>query len=157
MASDPQIADFATTIPGLGLDYERLLVQLLLAGQPRQEQTERRPALSPRSVKRADAFLHDHYAEPLTLAEIARHAGVPIRTLQENFQRFHGVSPGRYLRNVRLDAARHCLRSGLVETATEAAMDAGLFHLGRFSRDYAERFGEQPSETLRTIRRRPAN
>jgi AraC-like DNA-binding protein len=157
MASDPQTAHYATTIPGLALDYERLLVQLLLAGQPHEEQTERRAALSPRSVKRAEAFLHDRYAESLTMADIARHAGVPIRTLQENFQRFHGLSPGRYLRNVRLDAAHRALRAGLVATATEAAMDAGLFHLGRFSRDYAERFGEPPSETLRTIRRRLAN
>jgi AraC-like DNA-binding protein len=32
---------------------------------------------------------------------------------------------------------------------TDAALESGLVHLGRFSVTYASRFGESPSATLR--------
>jgi len=89
------------------------------------------------------------FADPLSLGDIAQASGVPTRTLLESFKRFRNTSPIRYLRDVRLDEAREALIAGSVSTAAEAAMSAGLMHLGRFSREYAERFGEKPSDTLR--------
>lgn len=149
LASDAQTARLAAEVNAIGVEYESLLVQLLLAGQPHDAEIEPAPAVLPRSVKRAEAFMRDRYSDPLTLSDIARSAGVPARTLQDNFRRFHSMAPVRYLRGIRLDAARDALRRGDVATATEAAMNVGLFHLGRFSRDYSDRFGEQPSETIR--------
>ena len=35
------------------------------------------------------------------------------------------------------------------ETVTTIAIDCGFVHLGEFSRDYRNRFGETPLETLR--------
>jgi transcriptional regulator GlxA family with amidase domain len=37
-------------------------------------------------------------------------------------------------------------------SVTSIALAAGFSHLGRFSHDYAERFGERPSETLKRCR-----
>lgn len=54
------------------------------------------------------------------------------------------------LRNARLDAVRERLRSrpGVPRIpVTQAALEAGFGHLGRFSASYRERFGELPSET----------
>jgi hypothetical protein len=47
--------------------------------------------------------------------------------------------------------------AGEVATAIEAAMNVGLYHLGRFAQDYAARFGGHPSETLRPLRARVTN
>jgi AraC-like DNA-binding protein len=150
--SDKQTSALLQSASHIAMEYERLLLSLLLAGQPHREAVERSHAIAPGSVKRAEQFIQAYAADSLTLTDIARAARVPTRTLLESFRRFRGTSPIRYLRDVRLDRARDALRSGTVETAAEAAMNAGIMHLGRFAKEYAERFGEKPSDTLRNCR-----
>lgn len=150
--SDRHTSALLQSEPHIAKEYERLLISLLLAGQPHRDGGERSPGLAPGSVKRAEQYIQANASEPLTLADIATAARVPTRTLLESFRRFRGTSPMRYLRDVRLDQARRALQKGSVETAAQAAMEAGLMHLGRFSKEYAERFGEKPSETLRSSR-----
>ena len=60
------------------------------------------------------------------------------------------MSPYDYLTKTRLDRARRALLSGdpAFRTVTAVAVDHGFSHLGRFSRDYREAFGELPRETL---------
>ena len=55
-----------------------------------------------------------------------------------------------YLKNVRLDLARMDLKNKNNTTVTEIAMNCGFNHLSKFSIKYKERFGELPSETLRS-------
>jgi AraC-like DNA-binding protein len=152
--SDRHTTDFLRTMPGIAREYERLLLSFLLAGQDHRDEVEQTPGIAPGNVRRAEQFIHAMHAEAITLADIATAADVPVRTLLESFRRFRSTSPIRYLRDVRLDRARALLRSGKVATAAEAAMDVGMTHLGRFAGDYAERFGEKPSDTLRTARTR---
>ena len=65
------------------------------AGQPHHSQQRTASAvLLPRTVRRAEAFIVEHACEPLTLADIANAAGVPVRTLLHSFRRFRNVSPG---------------------------------------------------------------
>jgi AraC family ethanolamine operon transcriptional activator len=59
------------------------------------------------------------------------------------------MPPARYLRILRLNAARRALLSGRAGSVTAAATDFGFFHFGRFARDYRGLFGEAPSETMR--------
>jgi len=49
---------------------------------------------------------------------------------------------------VRLDRVRTDLSMGRSESVSASAARWGLFHLGRFARQYREKFGELPSETL---------
>lgn len=59
------------------------------------------------------------------------------------------------LRRVRLAQARADLEApGHNTSVTTVAYDCGFSHLGRFAREYARRYGESPSETLRRARRR---
>jgi len=54
------------------------------------------------------------------------------------------------------DRRLECARDRLIEaeagdgSVTQVALDCGFSHLGRFSRDYQDRFGEKPFQTLRT-------
>lgn len=150
--SDRHTSVLLQSQPQIAREYERLIISLLLAGQQHHDASERAVRVAPGSVKRAEQFIRANASEPLALAEIAEAAGVPTRTLLDSFRRFRDTSPMRYLRDVRLDQARRALQAGTVETAAQAAMDAGLMHLGRFSKEYAERFGEKPSDTLRSSR-----
>ncbi|RCW68765.1 AraC family transcriptional regulator [Pseudorhodoferax soli] len=140
--------------PLVALEMERLLVQLLLAGQPWQE-VPAAPVLRTGQggracVRRAEAYMREYADEPLRMADIAGAAGVPVRTLQEAFQQARDCSPMQYLRALRLDVAHRRLREPQAHaTVATVALDCGFTHLGRFAQAYAQRFGEAPSATLR--------
>ncbi|MEL6890545.1 MAG: AraC family transcriptional regulator [Actinomycetota bacterium] len=106
-----------------------------------------------RAVRAARDFIDRHLAAPLTVAEIAEAAGVSVRTLQNHFADDMGQTPMSYLRDARLDRVRAELAdlpTGEGATVTEVAFRWGFTHLGRFSIAYRERFGETPSQTLRS-------
>ncbi|AWB06603.1 AraC family transcriptional regulator (plasmid) [Azospirillum humicireducens] len=148
---DPATVRLIRNDPVVAAEYEQLFLRLLLAGQDCAETDDRPQGPRPVSVHRAIAYLRENSTAAITLADIAQAAGVPERTLHDAFKRFEGVSPLRYLRNLRLDDVHAQLRSGGGEDAsvTVIALNAGFTHLSRFAQDYAERFGERPSDTLR--------
>lgn len=102
-------------------------------------------------LRAAVQYIHDHAAEPVTVAELSEASGLSVRSVQESFRRVFDVSPLTYLRHVRLDR----VRAELLEldpqlgAVGDVARRWGFAHLGRFSASYAERFGEYPKQTLR--------
>ena len=105
------------------------------------------------AVERATEFIMRRLREPLSVGRIAQASGLSIRTLYRLIQREYGVSPMVLLRQARLARARRDLLEGLPgTTVTQTALQWGFQHLGRFSGEYARRFGESPSETLRRAR-----
>lgn len=83
------------------------------------------------------------------MADLVHHCGVAERTLNQHFRAFLGVSPVRYLRRLRLAAAREALLAGEPGTSvTEIAKRFEFNHLGRFAAHYRKVFGESPSRTL---------
>ncbi|MEX5272220.1 helix-turn-helix transcriptional regulator [Kocuria sabuli] len=105
----------------------------------------------PVAVRRAQAFIDAHLAEPLTLAQIAVAARVSPRGLQELFRRHLDTAPLHYLRAARLDAARQdLLRADPATGVTVTAIAAqwGFPHPGRFAAYYRQVYGEPPATTL---------
>lgn len=101
----------------------------------------------PRAMRRALEFIHANLVEPIDLTQIAGAAGVNVRTLQMGFRAKFGSTPMQYLKNARLDLAHYLLAAkGDPISVTEAAFSSGFSHLGRFSRDYKQRFGMAPSQ-----------
>ncbi len=102
---------------------------------------------TPRALRRAVDFIHAKLAEPITLSNIAAEAGVNVRTLQNGFRQRYDLTPMQYLKNARLDAAHYRLNTRQDRpSVTQVAFDCGFSHLGRFSRDYQNRFGALPSQ-----------
>jgi transcriptional regulator GlxA family with amidase domain len=98
-------------------------------------------------------LLTTHLREPWSVARLARALGCSSRSLHRKVRREYGVSPMLLLRQARLVRARAELESASPgTTVTGVALDCGFTHLGRFSCDYASRFGERPSQTLRRAR-----
>lgn len=160
LTTSPFLLQAAQAHPLIATELERLLVHLLLAGQRWTDDAHLNiasPASGPPSgtapacVRRAEAFIHAHAAEPLRLADIALATDVPARTLLSAFQRFRERSPMQYLREVRLELARQRLRQpGRQATVATIALDCGFLHLGRFAQAYRAQFGESPSATLQS-------
>jgi transcriptional regulator GlxA family with amidase domain len=53
----------------------------------------------------------------------------------------------RHLRNVRLNQSRDRIMGSRSESIATIALECGFGNLGRFAQQYAERFGERPTET----------
>ena len=119
----------------------------------RAEGTPETAAL-PRDVVRALEWSRAHLDEPVRLEALARIAGVPPRTLETHFMRFLGMTPLGWVRQARMAHARRTLLASEGQvTVSDVALRCGFSQLGRFAAQYAGRFGELPSETLRRIRR----
>ncbi|MFC5993851.1 helix-turn-helix transcriptional regulator [Pseudonocardia hispaniensis] len=90
---------------------------------------------------------------PWTITELATSVGISVRSIEDGFRRHVGISPMGYLRRCRLDRAHGDLREASPATVTvgEVAYRWGFAHVGRFARAYRERFGQNPSETLRSL------
>ena len=118
-------------------------------------------AVSPRAVRprpsrlsvvaRAQAVLHGHADEPITIAALSEAVGVSERTLRYAFTDVYCQSPKQYLVAQRLLAVRQALRAATNPgaTVTGIATEHGFFELGRFALKYKAAFGELPSHTLR--------
>ena len=103
------------------------------------------------AVRAARAYIEAHAARPLSVADIARAAGVGVRGLQQGFQRALGMSPTQYLRHVRLHEAHRELTAAdpAATTVAELAARWGFAHQGRFAAQYRQRYGVTPAQTLR--------
>jgi len=98
-------------------------------------------------LTRIEDYMRSRLFAPISLADLARVAGVSPRTLNVLCHRHRGVAPMVLLRNLRLEAARNKLVADPRASVTEVAMEYGFGHLGRFSAYYRERFGELPRQT----------
>jgi len=126
------------------------LYELLLGWPNSAMRATQNDAAMPTSTRRARDYIHAHAAEVPTVAEIAEAAGVGVRALALGFEKHFGMSPLKYLQQVRLDGVRtQLLCSAPSDTVMRIALDWGFANAGMFAARYRERFGESPAETLR--------
>lgn len=133
--------------------FDEYLLTLLLHHHPHNysaEMAEDDPAPVPGVVRRAERYMMDHAASPITVSDVAAHLGLSLRSLQAGFRQWRNTTPNAHLRQIRLHLVRDALlRAGPAANVTTIAMRAGFAHLGRFSAQYRLAFGEPPSATLR--------
>ena len=102
------------------------------------------------ALERMETYIHQRLCAPISLVDLANAAGLSPRSLNALCHKYHGISPMVLLRNTRLDAVRHKLRTCPDANVTSVALDHGFGHLGRFSAYYRDRFGELPRDTAAT-------
>lgn len=88
---------------------------------------------------------------PISIAQLSGRLGISRRTLQTCFHESVGMSPGRFLRSLRLNAVRLGLarHAAVPRSVRDVATDFGFWHWSQLSSDYRGLFGELPSTTLR--------
>lgn len=103
-----------------------------------------------RVAKQAREYIEENYRESVLLEDLCRVTAAPVRTLQRCFREYFDLTITDYLKTVRLNAAHRELVAAHPDrnTVTEIAMRHGHSHLGRFSVEFRECFGESPRETL---------
>jgi AraC-like DNA-binding protein len=104
---------------------------------------------TPAVVRRAVAFIDAHAGDPINAEDIARAAGVDVRSLRAGFSRHRGTTPTAYLRRVRLERAHHDLRAGAGDSAetgtvTTVAHRWGFASAAGFAAEYGRVYGRPP-------------
>ncbi len=98
---------------------------------------------------KAIEYIHENLNVSLNMNTLVEQLETTNRTLHLGFFEAFGISPIAYAKNLRLANARRDLIKKTWPTVTEIAMHWNFQHLGRFSRDYQQAYGEPPSETIR--------
>lgn len=96
-----------------------------------------------RLVRQAMAYIHEHYADPLTREEIARHVGLSEDYLTACFHQELGKTPIAYLNGYRVYQAKRLLRES-AQTITEIALAVGFSDSGYFTRIFKREVGLSP-------------
>jgi len=126
------------------------ITDLYLHARPAPTPKVRAAAKLGKIVRKAEECFDAAQSGPVSLADLCVAAGVSQGTLHKAFMVMCGDSPMAHFKKRRLTDARLALleprpNRRLVKSA---ALDSGLTHLGRFSAEYREFFGESPATTL---------
>jgi AraC-like DNA-binding protein len=106
------------------------------------------PARQDRGIRRALAFLREHLAEPLTVAQVARASGFAPDYLRKIFRRAEGVTLDEYLQSLRLTRAQQVLATTTFAMARVARL-SGFESRTYFQLWFRRRTGMTPVEYRR--------
>jgi AraC family transcriptional regulator, ethanolamine operon transcriptional activator len=102
-------------------------------------------------ARRFEEMARENLGKRASIIDLCRAAAVNQRTLLRAVRAIHGMTPRRYLHDLRLAQARRAFlcTEAPPPSVTQVALRCGFLELGRFAVDYRARFGESPSDTLR--------
>jgi AraC family ethanolamine operon transcriptional activator len=115
-------------------------------------QASARPYTGARLVSETEDYLDAAAGRPVHISELCSVLKVSRRSLHRAFAETLGVGPAAYLRSRRLSAIQSVLRRSDPATVSigELAFEYGFPEAGRFAAYYRAKFGETPTETLRS-------
>ena len=118
-------------------------------GLPDAEVTRRTASeLTDRRLRRVLDFMAWNFAEPLTIAQLAREAGISHFHFCHLFRTKMGRSPHQHLVRLRTEHAEKLLRS-TDRSVAEIVVACGYSHAGHFAASFSRLTGRTPSEYRR--------
>lgn len=149
-AGDPRAVPFHRLHDAIAARADRLALDVTLAealgamaGLPDVRDTYSR------AVRRALELAHDRVAEPITLEELAVHAGLDKFHLCRAFRAQVGMPPHAYLTHLRILRAKALLGAGV--RPKDVAPRVGLYDQSQLNRHFRRIVGTTPGEYARAI------
>jgi AraC family transcriptional regulator len=133
-------------------EVSRLAVESLALGvlaEASRREAAARPAV-PLWLLVAMALIEERFREPLSLAAVAKSAGVHPVHLARTFRRVHQTTVAAYVRQLRVDFARSLL--GGPAGLSDIACAAGFCDQSHFSRCFKRHTGLTPAEYRASLR-----
>ena len=101
-------------------------------------------------VSHALQYIADHVYEKLSVEIVAKEIGISASHLTALFHRQMRISPGEYIRRVKLEESKRLIREGTMNFSQIAAiLNYSTIH--HFSRQFKDKFGISPSEYSKSI------
>jgi len=102
-------------------------------------------------IRRAQQFIGSHVREKLTVPLVARHVDVSPSYLTALFRKNLQISPGEYIRRIKLQESKQMIREDNMNfTEIAAALQYSTVH--HFSRQFKDKFGITPTEYAKSVR-----
>lgn len=131
------------------LAIEAIVLELLVAGErATRRRTDRIP---PPWLARAEAFLHVHFAETVSLEQLALVAGVHPAHLARTFRKHQRCTIGTYVRRLRFNQAVSQLNDH-PQALAAIATACGFTDQSHFTRIFRAATGMTPAQYRRSLR-----
>ena len=141
--------EFSQADPISRLAMEGLVLELLV--EATRHHSRAAGGGPPASLARARDLIQAHYAEGLSLPEIAQSVGMHPASLAKRFRQYYQCTIGDYVRQLRVDfAGRELTRTGA--PLVEVALAAGFCDQSHFCKTFKRLTGLTPAEYRRRFR-----
>ncbi|MGU3313883.1 AraC family transcriptional regulator N-terminal domain-containing protein [Acinetobacter sp. M5A5_2a] len=120
-------------------EHGPMLQHLAAVGSPSQQ------------ISQVIAWMKLNYTNTILIDELAAKAHMSSSTFRQHFRTLTGLSPLQYLKNLRLQDARHWMLYEDMD-AGSAAIRVGYESVSQFNREYARMFGEPPLRDIKRMR-----
>ena len=102
-------------------------------------------------IRQAQQYISSHIREKLSVPLVARQVDVSPSYLTALFHKNLQISPGEYIRRIKLQESKQMIREGNLNF-TEIAQALQYSTIHHFSRQFKEKFGITPSQYAKSIR-----
>ena len=102
-------------------------------------------------IRQAQQYISTHIREKLSVPTVARQVDVSPSYLTALFHKNLQISPGEYIRRIKLQESKQMIRENNMNfTEIAAALQYSTVH--HFSRQFKEKFGIPPTEYAKSVR-----
>ena len=102
-------------------------------------------------IRNAQQFVQEHVEEKLTVPVVAERIGVSASYLTALFHKHLQLSPGEYIRRIKLGRSKQLIREGQMNfTQISESLQYSTVH--HFSRQFKQMFGMTPTEYAKSVR-----
>ena len=102
-------------------------------------------------IRKAQQYVQAHIEERLTVPLVAEKIGVSASYLTALFHKHMELSPGEYIRRIKLDRSKQLIREGQLNfTQISESLQYSTVH--HFSRQFKQMFGLTPTEYAKSVR-----
>lgn len=102
-------------------------------------------------IRRAQQYISSHIRDKLSVPIVAKNTDISPSYLTALFHKHLQISPGEYIRRIKLQQSKQMIREDSMNfTEIAAALKYSTVH--HFSRQFKEKFGITPSEYAKSVR-----
>ena len=130
------------------------LLLLHLQGKDGEEDAQRiQPVISGENtiIRKAQQYVQEHITQKLTVPVVADGVGVSASYLTALFHKHLELSPGEYIRRIKLGRSKQLIREGQMNF-TEISESLQYSTVHHFSRQFKQMFGMTPTEYAKSVR-----
>jgi YesN/AraC family two-component response regulator len=99
-------------------------------------------------LEELEIYLNGHLRQSLSVEIIASEMNVSRKTLYTKIKSLTGLTPAKYINEIRYEIARRLIEKHGNWTVKAIALEVGFKDEKNFSRNFKKRFGRNPSEYL---------
>ncbi len=130
-----------------------LLMRLREAAAPKNAKLQTSNAIHSENeiIRQAQQYVSSHIREKLSVPLVARQVDVSPSYLTALFHKNLQISPGEYIRRIKLQESKQMIRENNLNF-TEIAAELQYSTVHHFSRQFKEKFGITPTEYAKSVR-----